>query len=56
MASKAGFAHEDQNSKNVDWYTPPWVFERLGIEFDLDPCQPEKKIRGFPLRSTTMRP
>lgn len=22
-------------------YTPPWVFESLGIEFDLDVCAPE---------------
>ena len=22
------------------WYTPPWLFEALKIEFDLDPCSP----------------
>ena len=39
----SGFAHEPPASKNVEWYTPPWVFEALGerIDFDLDPCHPE---------------
>jgi hypothetical protein len=27
---KLGFSHEDRNGSNVDWYTPPWVFQRLG--------------------------
>lgn len=26
--------------KSVEWYTPAWVFERLGITFDLDPSSP----------------
>lgn len=26
--------------KSVEWYTPPWIFERLGLVFDLDPCSP----------------
>jgi len=28
-----------------DWYTPPWVFEGLGVTFDLDVCAP---IGGLP--------
>ena len=32
--------HESQNSKSVDWYTPSWIFDRIGLQFDLDPCQP----------------
>jgi hypothetical protein len=27
-------------SKSVEWYTPAWVFDSLGIEFDLDPSSP----------------
>ena len=27
-------------SKNVDWYTPPYIFEALNYTFDLDPCSP----------------
>lgn len=26
--------------KSVEWYTPAWVFEELGIDFDLDPSSP----------------
>lgn len=25
---------------NDDWYTPPAIFEALGMTFDLDPCSP----------------
>lgn len=26
--------------KSVEWYTPAWIFEALGLEFDLDPASP----------------
>jgi len=47
MATK-GFAHEDKNNLSVDWYTPAWVFERMGLQFDLDPCQPIGGISWIP--------
>lgn len=47
---KVGFSHEDRNSKNVDWYTPPWIFERLCLDFDLDPCQPINGIKWIPAK------
>jgi DNA N-6-adenine-methyltransferase (Dam) len=25
----------------VEWYTPAWIFDRLGLSFDLDPASPE---------------
>jgi len=31
-----------------DYYTPPWVFERMGIEFDLDVCAPPGGIPWIP--------
>ena len=46
--SLSGFAHEPGNSANTDWYTPPWIFERLGLQFDLDPCQPPGGISWIP--------
>lgn len=49
---KVGFSHEDRGSKNVDWYTPPWVFERLGLQFDLDPCQPLAGVPWIPAMLT----
>lgn len=46
-----GFAHESQHNVSVDWYTPPWIFEKMGVEFDLDPCQPINPIEWIPAKS-----
>lgn len=48
MNKPAGFTHDNKDNKTVDWYTPPWVFERLGLQFDLDPCQPKEPIPWIP--------
>lgn len=48
---KTGFSHESQANISVDWYTPSWVFEKLGVEFDLDPCQPDEKIPWIPAKN-----
>ena len=29
-----------RSQKSVEWYTPKWVFDELGIVFDLDPSSP----------------
>lgn len=26
--------------KSVEWYTPRWIFDTLGLQFDLDPASP----------------
>ena len=44
----SGFTHEPPASVNVDWYTPPWIFERMGLLFDLDPCQPVGGVPWIP--------
>lgn len=31
----------------VEWYTPKWVFDALGIDFDLDPCAPSPDRVSF---------
>lgn len=49
---KTGFTHDDAKNKSIDWYTPPWIFSRLGIHFDLDPCHPEKRIPWIPVTNT----
>lgn len=36
----SGFTHEPPGGGSPDWYTPPHLFDALGIEFDLDPCAP----------------
>ena len=40
-AKKKGFTHDNKDNVSVDWYTPKWVFDALGVYFDLDPCAPE---------------
>jgi hypothetical protein len=34
-----------------EWYTPPWVFERLGLEFDLDPASPPLGLDWVPAKN-----
>lgn len=31
---------ERTKRKSVEWYTPKWIFDELGIQFDLDPASP----------------
>ena len=33
-----------------DYYTPAWVFERMGLEFDLDVCAPPGGIPWIPAK------
>ena len=39
-----GFTHESSHNETKEWYTPPDIFLKIGIEFDLDPCAPPDKI------------
>ena len=32
--------HENSIGASDDWYTPPALFDALGLTFDLDPCSP----------------
>jgi hypothetical protein len=43
-SNTGGFTHESTQSQSVEWYTPPSVFDRLGVTFDLDPCSPGKNV------------
>jgi hypothetical protein len=45
---KSGFRHERSVGSSVEWYTPPEVFEALGIEFDLDPAAPPGGVPWVP--------
>lgn len=49
MKKKLGFTHESQKNESVDWYTPPWIFEKMGVKFDLDPCHPVQSIPWIPV-------
>ena len=32
------------------WYTPPWIFDGLGVEFDLDVAAPAEPLAWIPAR------
>lgn len=50
MAS-GGLLHErDWIRGSSEWYTPPHVFEALGIQFDLDPAAPPGGVPWVPAR------
>lgn len=34
--------------KSVEWYTPAWVFERLGVTFNVDPASPHDMETAVP--------
>jgi phage N-6-adenine-methyltransferase len=48
MSKSAGFTHDNVANKSVDWYTPPWIFDALGLEFNLDPCAPVGGVSWIP--------
>lgn len=46
-----GFTHEKPiTGEKVDWYTPSWIFEALGLEFDIDPCAPQGGLPWIPAK------
>jgi hypothetical protein len=44
------FGMEQTAKTSDDYYTPGWVFERMGIEFDLDVCSPPGGLPWIPAR------
>ncbi|MBK5571300.1 DNA N-6-adenine-methyltransferase [Ensifer sp. SSB1] len=47
----SGFIGEPRISparKSVEWYTPKWIFDELGISFDLDPSSPHDMETAVP--------
>ena len=41
---KVGFTHESQASETREWYTPPYIFKALNLDFDMDVASPGKDI------------
>lgn len=37
-------AHEQAVGATAEWYTPPWIFEALGVEFVTDGASPGKSV------------
>lgn len=48
MTNHSGFAHESSRNESFEWYTPPEVFDALGVRFDLDPCSPGAGLSFVP--------
>ena len=48
MSVKTGFTHESQSAETVSWYTPPHIFEMMGIKFGLDVCAPQGGVPWIP--------
>ena len=46
---KQGFTHDNVDNVSVDWYTPSWIFNDLGIVFDLDPAAPSERVISLKL-------
>ncbi|AQT70070.1 phage N-6-adenine-methyltransferase [Anaerohalosphaera lusitana] len=40
----SGFSHDFKKNKTNEWYTPTYVFDSLGIKFDMDVASPGKDI------------
>ena len=55
MSQAVLFGAEQSELTSDDYYTPAWVFERMGIEFDLDPCAPPGGGRSSPPSGSTRR-
>lgn len=36
--------------KSDEWYTPKYIFDAIGLEFDLDPCSPGKEKAFVPAK------
>lgn len=45
-----GGHHKPIGGETVEWYTPPGIFDALGLEFDLDPCAPPGGVPWIPSR------
>lgn len=41
-------SHQQTVGDSVEWYTPPGIFDRLGLTFDLDPCAPPGGLPWIP--------
>ncbi len=42
--------HQRANGVTDEWYTPPGIFDALGLTFDLDPCAPVGGVPWIPAR------
>lgn len=43
-------SHQSADAETVEWYTPPGLFDALGLRFDLDPAAPKGGLDWIPAR------
>jgi hypothetical protein len=48
---KLGFTHERPGGGSIEWFTPPELFDALGIDFDLDPAAPPGGVPWVPAKA-----
>jgi hypothetical protein len=46
----SGLVHESSAAAPDEWWTPPHIFQALGLTFDLDPCSPGAGLGHVPAR------
>lgn len=46
--SALGMGGALRRGASSEWYTPPHVFDALGLQFDLDPCAPRGGVSWIP--------
>jgi len=46
----SGLTHESHINKSIEWYTPKWIFDKLDMKFDLDPCSPLGGVPWIPAK------
>jgi len=48
--TKTGFTHESTSAETTSWYTPAYIFDLLGLTFDLDVCAPQGGVPWIPAK------
>lgn len=49
-AGTIGMGGALRTGSSVEWWTPPHIFEALGLTFDLDPCAPAGGVPWVPAK------
>lgn len=50
MTKKNAFTPSSVANKSVDWYTLKYIFDKLDIEFGVDPSHPKEKLSCIPYK------
>jgi hypothetical protein len=51
MSGMFGEVRTAPKHKSAEWYTPGWVFDALGLTFDLDPASPHDMETAVPAKT-----